>query len=345
MSDVSRFVVTSSSFAAGHVIAAGIARAGVDLEYKLVYRPTVATESEADFFLRRARLMPEDLRRLEPGATAGVLEGKLASIESAFLARDRIELWVDPDPNSQLAMFHLVSRLGRIADPTDRVAVLHSSDFLASVSPGWVRQQVGKLQPLGRMQVDECERLWSAYRSSTPTEWLGLHKSGLAALPHSSVVALRLLQELPDCGSGLSASQDRLLRLVGRGDRTIGEAMAVVNEDPGEVLHGLDVRAALLGLMTAADPALRVSWRDLRPPRWSPGTGPLVCPHDLSDYDYWQRFDEGVAQLTVLGEGVLGGRCNYLRSNATMYWWGGTLVSNDTLWLWDKASGALVPPH
>jgi hypothetical protein len=48
--------------------------------------------------------------------------------------------------------------------------------------------------------------------------------------------------------------------------------------------------------------------------------------------------------LTEFGKAVLAGREDFCRHNPIRRWWGGTLLTNQRLWRWDRESGALVAP-
>jgi hypothetical protein len=57
-----------------------------------------------------------------------------------------------------------------------------------------------------------------------------------------------------------------------------------------------------------------------------------------------QRYEERRLSLTPLGEAIVAGHEDFSRHNPIHRWWGGTELSNDRLWRWDPAKGALIAP-
>jgi hypothetical protein len=48
--------------------------------------------------------------------------------------------------------------------------------------------------------------------------------------------------------------------------------------------------------------------------------------------------------LTALGKAVLARTDDFSRHNPISRWWGGTKLTNDSLWRWDSANRKLVAP-
>ncbi|WP_245266610.1 hypothetical protein [Bradyrhizobium sp. WSM1743] len=48
--------------------------------------------------------------------------------------------------------------------------------------------------------------------------------------------------------------------------------------------------------------------------------------------------------LTEFGEAVLAGREDFRRHNPIKRWWGGTLLTNERLWRWDRQRRLLIAP-
>jgi hypothetical protein len=64
--------------------------------------------------------------------------------------------------------------------------------------------------------------------------------------------------------------------------------------------------------------------------------------HD--DHDRHQRYKKSQLSLTALGEAILANTEDFSRHNPIHRWWGGTELTSDSLWRWDRASRRLVGP-
>jgi hypothetical protein len=62
------------------------------------------------------------------------------------------------------------------------------------------------------------------------------------------------------------------------------------------------------------------------------------------DRERSRRYWQSKLSLTPLGQAILAGRDDFSRHNPIQRWWGGTELTNDRLWCWDPAKGALVGP-
>ena len=56
------------------------------------------------------------------------------------------------------------------------------------------------------------------------------------------------------------------------------------------------------------------------------------------------RYKRSRLSLTDLGKAVLGGDQNFRRHNRIDRWWGGTHLTSERLWRWDRESHSLVAP-
>jgi hypothetical protein len=59
---------------------------------------------------------------------------------------------------------------------------------------------------------------WQAYRAPTPQAWFNLLSMDLSALPWLRQAVVMLLEELPMAGSGLGATEMRMLELISEGN-------------------------------------------------------------------------------------------------------------------------------
>ena len=84
---------------------------------------------------------------------------------------DRVELWIDPDPNAQLVMVQLLDWLGTLPDSVPRRWRKQSAGQLGGRQAGdWVL-------PPRRVEAADlvlARRAWSAFGAATPEAWCDL---------------------------------------------------------------------------------------------------------------------------------------------------------------------------
>jgi hypothetical protein len=70
-------------------------------------------------------------------------------------------------------------------------------------------------------------------------------------------------------------------------------------------------------------------------------------PFDLEmhdDVDRHERYRRSRLSLTELGKAIVAQADDFSRHNAIHRWWGGTELTNDCLWRWDRLNRALIAP-
>jgi len=246
---------------------------------------------------------------------------------------DAIELWIDPEPNAQLMLIWLldyfrphesiVSKLNLVQ--ADAPIGSHPSKELAA----WRMPAIKILNA----HLETAGLVWQAYRAATPEAWFNLLSMDLSALPWLRQAVVMLLEELPMAGSGLGATEMRMLELILEGN------VCPLDVFPGHekrnkrrVFGYWEIGSLLDGL--ARCPAPVVSGLD---------EGPFTLEmHD--DRDRHARYKQSRMSLTELGQAVLAGRDDFSGHNPIRRWWGGTELTNDRLWRWDPVKQALVAP-
>ena len=255
---------------------------------------------------------------------------------------DRVELWVDPDANAQLVLLQLLNWLGQIPEIACRLWLKQAESPLGERRPGdWA------LPPRAIMSADVtlANRAWSAFGAPTPEAWSVLKGDpDVSRLPGLERAVEQMLGELPDC-TGLGATSRRILGLVERYEDDRSSHLAPEDgwfsllvrrlRQSGErcPLSYFEIGEALCGLAAAPVPAL---------------SGVTERRFDLDMHDDVERFRRFLASpisLTPLGRSIADGGDDWARHNPVHHWWGGTRLTNDTLWRWDPAKGRLLAPH
>lgn len=267
------------------------------------------------------------------------------------LEYDRVELWIDPDPNAQLLLLQLLDWLGHVPRIAQRLWLKQAEQSLGERRPGdWVLPP----RPVGPADIALASRAWAAFGSQTPDAWAALrHDPELGRLPGLAGTIERMLDELPD-RTGLGATARRILGLVER-QPWWTQAARQGEEVPGMPLPERDRRSMPL--------IRRVLQSGERLPLWYFEAGQTLC--DLAaapvpavsgvtepvfdmdmhqDEDRFRQFRESLLSLTELGHRLVAGTEDWSRHNPVHRWWGGTRLTNQALWRWDAAQGRLLAP-
>jgi hypothetical protein len=246
---------------------------------------------------------------------------------------EAIELWVDPDPNSQLQLVWLLDYLRPHTDVASKLSLVQTDadigDQLPEQLPRWRRQAT----PIRNEHIETAGAAWAAWRAPTPEAWFDLLARDMSALPHLRSNVASLLEELPMRGSGLGATEMRMLELLSEGhghpyDLFPGHLKPNVRRTFGY----WEVGVLLDGLAHCPAPAV---------------SGLDEGPFDLEmheDGDRHARYKGSRLALTELGKAVSAKADDFSRYNPVHRWWGGTELANGRLWRWDPENRALIAP-
>jgi hypothetical protein len=219
-STVKRLVLTSSDSGAGALKGAGLADCVIAVEPRFVWGPLPsprelqrwlalrsADEADGSHWLDNVRGKSiEEARSQRPGLVE-------------FCARfDTIELWIDPERNAQLILIGLLDHFRPHERITSKLNLLQAdapigsrpSEQLAAWRIPAIKIKSGHLEMAGLA--------WQAYRAPTPRAWFNLVSMDLSALPWLRRCVVELLEELPMPGSGLGATEMRMLELISDGN-------------------------------------------------------------------------------------------------------------------------------
>ena len=245
---------------------------------------------------------------------------------------ETIELWINPDPNSQLTLVWLLDYLRRDAGTVSKLALVQANVRIGDHSPEEVAKWRLPAVKILNDHLEQASAAWRAYRAPTPQDWFNLLGEDLSVLPQLRQTVLDLLEELPSDTTGLGATEMRMLELISAGnvhpfdvfpgDRKRNKRRVFGYWETGSLLDGL-----------AHCPAPAVSGLD---------EGPFTDEmHD--DRNRHARYKRSKLKLTALGRAILARTEDFSRRNPIHRWWGGELT-NDRLWRWDAANRALIAP-
>ncbi|MVT65755.1 hypothetical protein GPL21_11615 [Bradyrhizobium pachyrhizi] len=332
---MSRLIFTFTDSGAGGLKAARLADCVISIEHRFVCGRLPASGDFDALFAPRAAAHgtgPHWLDNLTGRSIEAAHRQGLGLIE--FCERfDAVDLWVGPDPNSQLQLIWLLDYLRPHANVTSRLAVFQTNHIIGEQQPAELAAWQLQLVPIRGDHLEAAGVAWTAWRASTPEAWFNLLRQDLGALPRlrSSVVAL--LEELPSRGSGLGATEMRLLELISAGHVHPYELFPGHQKlNDQKTFDYWEAGALLDGLAHCPVPVI---------------SGLVEGPFDLAmheDPDRHQRYKRSRLALTALGQAIVAGAGDFSQHNPIDRWWGGTKLTNDRLWRWDAESRTLVAP-
>ncbi|MGY4513826.1 hypothetical protein [Bradyrhizobium sp. USDA 3650] len=237
---------------------------------------------------------------------------------------DSIELWVDPRPNDQLVLVWLLDLLRPYKEITTKLSLVHTDDKVANYAPESVAKWKLPAFKVTDNHLVTASRAWQAYRAETPKPCFDLLMTDMTMLPRLRPALIALLEELPDSVTGLGASEMDILDFVNDGHtdpRRVTEAWWM-----RDVFDENDARDALLELGAHSAPAVL-----------------LGDPAFDNEARYFGKSEWKVT-LTALGRSIFAREDDMWRHNRIYRWWGGTELTNERLWRWDRESRLLVAP-
>jgi hypothetical protein len=245
---------------------------------------------------------------------------------------EEIELWFDPSPSNQLQLIWILDYLRSEPYAAERTR-LRLVDFdLLGAGSARLREHAVREFDVTERDFEAARIAWEAYRAPTPELCVGLLGRDFPRLPFLQPAMEDLLAELPSPVTGLSATEARLLDLIARGHNRTKELF-----QPGALLETRvfdqwELGPLLEGLASGPMPAIA-------------GLDPKLATlarHDARGRNAAHRRSR--LSLTEFGRAVLDGREDFRRHNPIRRWWGGTLLTNERLWRWDRESRSLVAP-
>ena len=246
---------------------------------------------------------------------------------------DAVELWIDPEPNSQLQMIWLLDYLRPHANVTSRLSLVQTDFSIGGQRPEDVVRLRPQAVPIRNDHLETAGAAWAAWRASTPEAWFDLLARDVSALPCLRNAVISLLEELPMRGSGLGATEMRMLELISEGhvhpyDLFPGH----MKPNERRTFDYWEVGSLLDGLAHCPTPVVS-----------GPDEGPFTLAMH-NDADRHARYKRSRLALTKFGKAVVVKADDFSGRNPIHRWWGGTELTNDRLWRWDPASQALIAP-
>ena len=136
---------------------------------------------------------------------------------------DLIDLWFDPEPNSQLQLIWILDYLRSKPSVTDRLRLRRVDFELRGADPAELRHRDVRQFDIAESDFGIASMAWEAYRAPTPELCAALLDRPLGKLSFLKPAMEDLLLELPSPATGLGITETRLLELIATGHNRADE--------------------------------------------------------------------------------------------------------------------------
>ncbi|MEW6255503.1 MAG: hypothetical protein AB1592_06050 [Pseudomonadota bacterium] len=334
---MARLIVTNGDSAAQNIRDAGVKGRVLEWRDMLHEGPVPAARSLDLVSDVRADYIATSL-----GFDLGTVRADFAQrdgVLAAHIVYGEVELWFEHDLFDQLQLIQL---LAYFADAPERLGLrlMQADTYLGALAPAEIGRFDGTAAPVTTLQLEAGRAAWDAFTAPTPEQMARLCAAALPELPYLGAALRRLLSELPAPGSGLSLIEERTLRLLEGGPRSVGHLFGLVSEmEEARFMGDLSFFQRLDALAAGPEPlitGLPFGVAEVRP--FTPGQKPDAGEKTYRDYA------RAEIRITPAGLAALQGTFDHAARNGIDRWMGGTHLTPDTLWRYAREEGRLVAP-
>lgn len=282
--------------------------------------------------LIRAPVVGSNLGDIKNQQVLASLAQKVEEVLQYWRDADQVELYIDPDPNSQLLMVYLLSQaLEADFDHAD-LSVFQGTTPWGQQTPH--TQSSSGITPISveNQHLTAAAGIWSAYSASTPHAWLRLGIDELRHFPFMTRTREALLDDLPSAQTGLGACERLVLNTVAAEGCTVGEIARTFANDPLPLLKLPSIIDLITTLASGASPLIDGLKRRLRSTDF------------FNDADAWDKYAGSHLRLTADGHKINVGEIDFIETCGVDRWWGGTRLIGHNSWRWEKRTRALTSP-
>ncbi len=258
--------------------------------------------------------------------------GQADEIKKDFLERDgllksfqdyeKIILWFEHDLYDQLQLLHILDWFSQQNLAEIKLSIICTEQYLGILSATEMIDLFQYEEPVTENHLTLANKAWSAFRSSTPERWQDLFNTDTSALPFLKYSIVRLLEEYPDCGNGLSRTEQQALKIISQGEKQPRKIFAQSQALEKRIFLGDAVFERRLNAFLESDfPLLETS----------DGGGLSMLPHS----------DQQLI-MTATGKEVIDGQKSWLDLSKRDYWIGGVHLIADNICCWNSDLGVLV---
>src|SRR5258706_7615208 len=218
---MTRLILTTSDSGAGNIRTAGLAHIVIPFGLRFVWGPLPTPEQLAT--LLAARSAKHDfpgshwLDFVRPRYLEEIGAKSLGLIDLCERC-ETIDLWIDPDPNSQLTLIWLLDYLRHHARIAPKLTLVQPDVAIGNHRPDELATWRLPAVKILNDHLEQASAAWQAWRAPTPQDWFNLLSKDLGVLPQLPQTVLEILEELPMGATALGATEMRMLELISAGN-------------------------------------------------------------------------------------------------------------------------------
>jgi len=235
---------------------------------------------------------------------------------------EKIILWFEHDLYDQLQLLQILDWFNENRPGDTTLSIICVDQYLGMLLPDEMAALTRYEKPVSEAHYELASKAWPAFQYDTPEKWQALLDSDTMVLPFLQGAVIRLLEEYPDCTSGLSRTAQQALKIVQQGEKRPGKIFARYQETEQRRFLGDASFWLILDELLESSPALLSL----------PGDGEFTMP----------ACKDKELIITAAGEDVLSGTKNWLQTVMLDRWIGGVHLTPENSWCWNPVSRSIV---
>jgi hypothetical protein len=331
-----RLAITTGTFTAGMLKKAGYAESVICVAPRLI-RGKFASEVNTDTFFAACVQSDTDFDTNWLAWTSRATAKKIDSRKIGFIEFsknfDLVELWVEPDTNSQIVMVMILDYVSKFQHVIDKFSIfqVNSISMLGKADLSSLEDIVIIIKPSSLVPM--ARKAWAAFRYTTPEKWFALLDQDMRDFSYLRRAVISQLQELPDITTAIGASGSYILKKIYDGESSVKSLFEqYLNTSRVPTMNYWELGAELERLCYCSVPAIK-GLRDLH-----------FKLDVLNNVNYVSEIHNTKMSVTDLGRRLVEQKDDFSNHNTIDYQWGGTNIKNDQLWRWDNVNTGLVHP-
>ncbi len=242
---------------------------------------------------------------------------------------DEVILWNSFELTDQLHLLQLLHWFSTQRPRKARIRIIFVGDYLADDAVSLIQTSWGRQQDVTDGQLSAAQSLWTAFCSGSPLALYQLNSSAgrQHELPFINQALLRLFQEYPATGDGLSRTQRQIIEALLQEPMTPIEIFDFSqSRESTRFMGDWSFWRLLEGLVNAPNPMIMPLSG-----AWMP-----FAPLDIHSHTSFYR-----QRIGITGEGreVLARRADALELNGIDRWIGGVHLLPGKIWRWSEEHG------
>lgn len=233
----------------------------------------------------------------------------------------KILLWFEHDLYDQLQLLQILDYFADQRIEAGRLYMICTEHYLGPLAPADLLTLTSSQQVVSNEQFMLAKRAWAAFRHHHPQRWFELSRQDTSVLPFLHDAVIRLLQEYPHVGHGLSRTQYQALLLLAQRPMTMAQLFTAYQQTEQRRFLGDVVFVSLLRQLQNATPA-------------------LITTSDRQNLSF-AKDHEQLVYATSSAMKVLQQRQNGLQCYRLNHWLGGVHLTANNYWLWDDRNKRL----